>query len=141
MQDIGTMFAVHTQQYQTQDTYVKIIGRYAEQLKTIYGKNAKNAKVSAYDLAVNYDLIVKDGSIPGGNFSEAWLEMFKVIGTNPELMKQFDITRIFMYIAQQLGAKNVEDFKRNIGQVQPQVMADEQVASEAQKGNLVPMGA
>ena len=141
MQDIGTMFAVHTQQYQSQDSYVKIIGRYAEQLKKIYGPNKKNVKVTPYDLAINYDLIVRDGSIPGGNFSEAWLEMFKVIGTNPELMQQFDITRIFMYIAGQLGAKNVDDFRRNLNQVQGQTMPDEQVANEAQKGNLVPIGA
>ena len=139
MQDIGNMFAVHTQQYQSQETYVKIIGQYAEQLHAVYGKNTKNIKVTPYDLAINYDLIVRDGSIPGGNFSEAWLEMFKVIGTNPELMQQFDITRIFMYIAQQLGAKNVEDFRRNMSQTQAQTMPDETVANEAQKGNLVPI--
>jgi len=56
-------------------------------------------------------------------------------------MQQFDVTRIFMYIAQQLGAKNVEDFRRNLNQIQGQVMPDEQVASQAQAGNLVPVGA
>lgn len=140
MQDIGTQFAVHTQQYQSQETYVRIIGRYAEQLRKTFGEKARTAKVSAYDLAINYDLIVRDGSIPGGNFSEAWLEMFKVIGTSPELMQQFDITRIFMYIAQQLGAKNIEDFRRNVDQVQGQVLPDETVAREAEKGNLIPLG-
>jgi hypothetical protein len=140
MQDIGTMFAVHTQQYMTQQTYVKIIGRHAEHLARVYGK-AERAKATPYDLAINYDLIVRDGSIPGGNFSEAWLEMFKVIGTSPELMQEFDISRIFMYIAGQLGAKNVEDFRRNVNQVQGQVMPDETVAREAEKGNLIPLGA
>ena len=86
-------------------------------------------------------MIVRDGSIPGGNFSEAWLEMFKVIGTSPELTQQFDITRIFMYIAQQLGAKNVEDFRRNVNQIQGKTMPDEQVDREAKAGNLVPIGA
>jgi len=140
MQDIGTMFAVHTQQYQSQESYVRIVGRYAEQLKTIYGTQARNAKVTPYDLAVNYDLIVRDGSIPGGNFSEVWVEMFKIIGTTPELMQQFDVTRIFMYIAQQLGAKNVEDFRRNLNQVQGQTMPDDQVLDQAQRGNLIPLG-
>jgi hypothetical protein len=91
-------------------------------------------------LAINYDVIVRDGSIPGGNFSDAWIEMFKVIGTNPELMQQFDVSRIFMYIAQQLGAKNVEDFKRNLGQVQGQVMPDNQVMQQVQAGNMIPAG-
>jgi hypothetical protein len=135
MQDIGTMFAIHTQQYMSQDTYVRIIGRHAETLSKTFGKSAK---VSAYDLSINYDLIVRDGSIPGGNFSNAWIDLFKTIGTSEELSQQFDVPRIFMYIAQQLGAKNVEDFKRNINQMQAQVMPDEVVAQQAQAGNLVP---
>lgn len=141
MQDVGTMFGVHTQQYRSQETYVRIVGRYAEQLQKTFGKQKTNAKVTPYDLAINYDLIVRDGSIPGGNFSEAWIEMFKVIGTTPELAQEFDIVRIFTYIAQQLGAKNVEDFRRNIDQIQPQVMPDETVAREAERGNLIPLGA
>jgi hypothetical protein len=139
MQDIGTMFAVHTQQYMKQQTYVSIVGRYAEQLEKTFGK--KKVRVTPYDLAVNYDLIVRDGSIPGGNFSSAWIDLFKIIGTQPELMQQFDVTRIFMYIAQQLGAKNVEDFRRNMDQIQPQVVSDEAALRGAEAGNLVPVGA
>lgn len=138
-QDVGTMFAVHTQQYMSQQTYVSTVGRYAEQLARTFGSKTK-VPVTPYSLAINYDLIVRDGSIPGGNFSDAWLEMFKVIGTTPELMQEFDVGRIFMYIAQQLGAKNVEDFRRNMSQVQTQTMPDEQVANEVQKGNLIPTG-
>lgn len=141
MQDTGTMYAVHTQQYMSQDTYVHIVGRYAEQLAKNFGPERQRVPVSPYDLAINYDLIVRDGSIPGGNFSQSWIELFKVIGASPELMQEFDITRIFVYIAQQLGAKNVEDFKRNISRVQPQTMPDEQVAREVEKGNMIPVGA
>ncbi len=137
--DIGTMFAVHTQQYMQQETYVKIAGRYAQQLETIFGTK-KKAKVSPFDLAINYDVMARDGSIPGGNFSSAWIDLFKTITTQPTLMQQFDVVRIFMYIAQQLGAKNVEDFKLNLNQLQPTVMPDEQVAAQAQAGNIVPVG-
>lgn len=139
MQDIGTMFAVHTQQFMQKDTYVQIVGRYADQLSATFGGKSRT-KVTAYDLAINYDVIVRDGSIPGGNFSQSWIELFKVISDQPELMQQFDVTRIFMYIAQQLGAKNVEDFKRNMNRIQPQVQSDEQVLSEVQKGNMIPVG-
>jgi hypothetical protein len=138
-QDIGTMFAVHTQQYMTQRTYTKIVGRHADKLKQTFGR--ENVSITPYDLAVNYDLIVKDGSIPGGNFSNAWIELFKIIGTSEELMQSFDITRIFTYIARELGAKNVEDFRRNVGQINTQTMPDDQVAQQAQAGNLVPIGA
>jgi len=140
MQDIGTMFAVHTQQNMTQEAYVTIAGNYAKQLTKIFGPNARKVAVSPNDLAVATDLIVRDGSIPGGNFSEAWLQMFQTIGGSEQLMQEFDITRIFMYIAQELGAKNVEDFKRNVDRIQPTVMSDENVNSQVQAGNLVPAG-
>ena len=138
MQDIGEMFAVHTQQYMTKETFVKITGRYEDQLKRQFGQDATRARVSPLDLAVNYDLVVRDGSIPGGNFSESWVQLFQIIARQPELYQSFDITRIFMYIAQQLGAKNVEDFKRNVNRIQPQQMDDEEVIRQYQAGNLVP---
>jgi len=140
MHDIGMMFAVHTQQYMQQETYVKIVGRHADALKSIFGPKRQNAPVSPYDLAINYDLMIRDGSIPGGNFSDTWIELFKTIGTTPELAMQFDVSRIFMYIAHQLGAKNVEDFRRVTNQIQPQVMPDETVARQVQAGNLIPAG-
>lgn len=136
MQDIGMMFAVHTQQYMSQETYVKAVGRYGDTLQSTFGKD--KIRVDPSQLSINYDLLLRDGSIPGGNFSNAWIEMFKIIGQSPELMQQFDVTRIFTYIGQQLGAKNVEDFRRNINQVQPQVMPDEEVAKQVQAGNFVP---
>jgi len=138
MQDIGTMFGVHTQQYMSQRAFVNITGRYEQQLMVQYGK--KKIPVSPLDISIATDLIVRDGSIPGGNFSEAWLQMFKTIGEDPDLRKEFDITRIFTYIARELGAKNVEDFKRNVDRIQPTVMDDEKVLDQVQAGNLVPVG-
>jgi len=140
MQDIGEMFAVHTQQYMSKDTFVKITGEYGDQLQSIIGGGGEQTRqrVTPDDIRVNYDLIVRDGSIPGGNFSGAWLDLFKVIGTSEQLSTEFDVSRIFMYIAKQLGAKNVEDFKKKAAQIQPTVMPDEEVAKQVQAGNLVP---
>lgn len=140
MQDIGSMFAVHTQQYMSKETYVKVVGRYKETLQKQFGKK-DNLRVSPYDLAVNYDVIVRDGSIPGGNFSDAWLQMFSTIASTPELAGQFDVFRLFSYIATQLGAKNVDDFKKVASETQMTQMPDQQVLDQAQAGNLVPLGA
>lgn len=136
MQDIGTMFAVHTQQYMSKETFVKIVGRHEQRLREEFGRTDQRIRVTPDAIAINYDVIVRDGSIPGGNFSEAWMQLFQTIGTTPELLQQFDVVRIFTYIAQQLGAKNVEDFKR----VQPVTMPNAAVAGQVQQGNLVPMG-
>ena len=139
MQDIGYMFAVHTQQYMSQDTYVKTIGRNQEKMTEIFGKQER-VPVTPFDLSINYDTIVRDGSIPGGNFSEVWVQLFKIIAGSEELSKEFDTFRIFSYIATELGAKNIEDFKRNVDRIQPTVMGDEEVARETERGNLVPTG-
>ena len=138
MQDLGTMFAVHTQQYMKRPAYTKIVGRYEEQLKTLFNKGT--AKVNPRDIYVNYDTIVRDGSIPGGNFSQSWVELFKIIGSNESLMQEFDISRIFMYIASQSGAKNVEDFKRKATNTNVVTASDESVAAQAKAGNIVPIG-
>jgi hypothetical protein len=142
MQDIGGMYAVHTQQYMDKELFVRLVGRHQEQFETIFGPSSVTkgrAKVGPYDLAIDYDVLVRDGSIPGANFSEAWVHLFRTIGGSPELQQQFDVTRIFMHIATQLGAKNVEDFKRVAANTNVQQMPDDQVASEVQKGNLVPL--
>jgi hypothetical protein len=138
MQDVGTQFAVHTQQYMTQSAYINVAGRYAEQLMKNFTNGKTRGRVSPSDLAINYDLIVRDGSIPGGNFSQSWIELFKTIGTSPELMQQFDVTRIFTYIAQQLGAKNVEDFRRNINNINTVSQPNGTVIDQANKGNYIP---
>lgn len=141
MQPLANMFAVHTQQYMKKETYVRTIGRYQEELENIFGKNAR-IPVTPFELSVNYDLIAHDGSIPGGNFSEIWVELWKIIAQDPGLRQQYDHYRMFEYIAGELGAKNMGDFRKSTGgaPIQPEVMADEKVLSEVQKGNMVSMG-
>ena len=142
MQDIGYQFATNTQQLMDEETYVRATGRWQEQLMGEYGVQPNGRiKVSPFDLLVDYDVFVRDGSVPGSNFSEGWLQMFNILAGSEELMQQFDMTRIFMHIARSMGAKNVEEFKRNASQIQPTVMSDEGVAREVEKGNLTPVAA
>jgi len=141
MQDIGYMFAVHTQQYMTKDTYIQTIGRNQDQMQAIFGPTKERVLVTPFDLAIDYDTIAHDGSIPGGNFSQSWPEMFKIIASDPDLRQEFDVVRIFMYIASQMGARNVEEFRRNVNSIQAKTMPDEQVTKEVDRGNLIPAGA
>ena len=140
-QDIGYMFAVHTQQYLTKPTYVKLAGPRQEELTRLFGQtNQERVPVDPYQLAIDYDVIVRDGSIPGGNFSEIWIELWKIMTADPELRREYDTFRVFEYIATELGAKNIQDFKRAAQQTDVQVRSDEDVISEVDKGNLVPTG-
>lgn len=135
MQDIGFFFASHTQQLMTQSSYMPILGQWETLLQKEYGSRVSRGrmKVSPLDLLVLYDVLVRDGSIPGGNYSQVWENMFKVIAEIPELHQEFDLVRIFKHIARNNGATNVEEF------VKVQVMPDEQVMQNVQKGNIVPM--
>jgi hypothetical protein len=131
MQDIGYFFASHTQQLMEEDTYIKTVGTWPEVLRGVYG-DAQRIKTSPFDLVVDYDLIIRDGSVPGGNFSRIWMEMFKVLAEHPELQQKFDTTRIFKHIAVNSGAKDVDQFVRAIP------MEDEQVMQNVDKGNIIP---
>lgn len=134
--DIGYMFAMNVQEQMRNETYVKVTGRHAEKLASIYGMDAK-ARVTPYDLAVDYDLLPPDGMIPGGNFDvNFWSSNFKVLASQPELYQTFDLARIFMHMAQESGVKNAQDFIRK---TPVQTMPDQKVEAQVQQGNLVPV--
>ena len=135
MQDIGYMFASHTQQLMSRETYIKATGRWQEDLMKEFQPRDKRVKVDPMDLLVDYDVMVRDGSIPGGNFSEAWVQFFDVLASHPEILQKIDIFRVFTHIARNMGAKNVHEFER----LEQQVVPDEQVADQAKRGNLVPI--
>lgn len=135
MQDIGYMFATHTQQFMSEEAYVATTGRWAEDLAKEFGIVDDKMKVSPKDIQVDFDIDVKDGSIPGSNFSDVWVRMFEVILKSPELGQRFDVGRIFQHIARNSGAKNVNEFLKQEG---AQVMPDEEVMQNLQQGNIAP---
>ena len=136
MQDIGEFFAEHTQQMMDDDMYVKVIGDWSEVLLEEYKGSISRGrmKISPNDLNVNYDVIIRDGSVPGGN-STMPMQMFELIATNPELSQKFDIVNIFKQLMRADGVKNVDNFIRRGANVQP----NEQIAKDAQAGNIVPI--
>ena len=131
MQDIGYFFGHHAQQLMEEETYIKTVGAWPETLAKEFGPGSR-IKVSPYDLLIDYDLFVRDGSIPGGNFSGVWMDIFKSMAEHPELQQTFDTVRIFKHIARNSGAKDVEQF------VRVKTAPDEEVLDEAEKGNLIP---
>jgi len=138
MQDIGYMFAYHAQQLMSKDVYVRTVGEWPQVISDNFQVNQGRVLVEPDDILVDYDLLVRDGSIPGGNFNDSWIQLFQTIGNNEQLLQQFDVVRVFEHIATQLGAKNVQDFRRQ-RPVQPVTAPDETVQSQVQQGNLVPV--
>jgi hypothetical protein len=137
MQDIGYMFAYHAQQFMSQEVYVKSVGEWPASIQRQFNITDQRVLVSPMDILVDYDLIVRDGSIPGGNFSDIWTQLFQIIGSNEQLMQSFDVVNIFKYIATSLGAKNVDAFERQQPAAQVAAAPDEQVMNQVANGELV----
>jgi hypothetical protein len=142
MQDIGEFFAEHTQQMMDEDAYIKVAGDWLDVLQDEYGTEISRGrmKVSPDDLDINYDILVRDGSIPGSNFSDVWVRMFETLAGQPDLAKNFDIVRIFKHIARNSGAKNVNDFVRQGGNLQPSIAPDADISAGLANGSLAPVG-
>jgi hypothetical protein len=135
-----------------EETYVKITGEWEKVLRREYPDTVNmRLNVNPYDIAVDYDVKVRDGSVPGGNFSQAWVQIFQAVGQNPVLASRIDVFRLFMHLARNLGAKDIENFELKTPQqqqpgqqgpvppVQARVLPDEEVQRQAQAGNLVPI--
>jgi hypothetical protein len=136
IQDLGRQCAYNVQQLMTRDTFVKVAGDRQAQLVEEFGlQPGSKRKVTPFDLMIDYDITPRDGSVPGGNFQEGWLQLFNIIMSNQELAGQFDLVRIFKHIARNMGAKNVDDFARR---AQPKLMPDEKVLDQVKAGNMIP---
>jgi hypothetical protein len=147
MRDLGFMMASQTQQLMSQETYVKTTGQWQDVLRQEYGITDDRVAVTPFDILVGYDVQVRDGSIPGGNFADIWTQVLPQIMQDPEIRQRMDVVRILKHIMRSLGAKDVNQFDRRqplppagMPQVNAQVMPDEQVMQQAQAGNLVPVG-
>jgi hypothetical protein len=147
--DLGFMMASQTQQLMSQETYVKIEGQWQDVLRQEYGITDPRMKVTPFDILISYDVMVRDGSIPGGNFADIWTQMLPQIMQDPEIRQRMDLVRVVKHIMRSLGAKDVNQFDRKqplppanqqMSQMQAQVQPDQQVQQQVQAGNLVPVG-
>lgn len=134
MYDIAYMFASHTQQLMSRDTYIKVFGETERRLLADREIESDRIAVSPQDVLISYDVIPKDGSVPSSENVGTWIELYKMIAGRPELSMQFDMVRVFKHIARLLGAKGIDDFVRRDNRVQ--LMADEMVAKQVAAGNL-----
>lgn len=81
-----------------------------------------------------YDFVPVDGTMPIDRYAQAalWQQMLQGMAKVPQVMMQYDLGRIFGWVAQLAGLKNVQRFKI---QIAPPGMNPAAVAG----GNVVPM--
>lgn len=145
MQDIGYMFAMHTQQLMNEDTFISTVGEWQSLLTNMYGERVYNdrMRVSPQDLNIDFDVVLNNSGPDSQTEAQFWVQMFEIISRTPELYQIIDVGRVFRFVASQLGASNVDNFLRPEAQqmllAQPMLAPTEQVMQEAQAGNMIPI--
>jgi hypothetical protein len=132
----ATGFAPHaqklvqtSQQYYDAEAKLKRVGSLALEAGDRF------INVSPGDISGFFDLVPVDGTLPVDRMAQAnlWKEMMGSLRMMPpQVTMEYDWGRIFAWVAQLAGLKNINQFK-------VQVMPDQQLAAQAQAGNVVPM--
>lgn len=145
LQDI---LAQDTQQYMKGEQYARINKEWQEIIVSQFGKNSVfeaspgnyKAIINPDRLNYNYDIIAHDGTMPGAGDPQVWQQVLQTIGSSDFLAQKIDLYKVFKQFALTAGAKNIEDFElSNAPTLQPQVVPDEEVIEQQQRGDLLPI--
>lgn len=116
-----------TQQLYALERKYRIVGDMAQ-----WGE--KYLQVNPGDIQGFFDFVPVDGTMPVDRFAQAnlWQQMLGSISKIPQIMGSYDIPKIFGFVAQLSGIKNINQFR-------VQVVPDGQLQQQASAGNVVPM--
>lgn len=94
----------------------------------------QSIEITPEAIAGFYDFVPVDGTLPVDRYAQAqlWQLLLGQIRNFPQIMAQYDIGRIFAWVASISGLKNVQQFR-----VQAQDPAA--LAAQVQAGNMVPV--
>ena len=124
---LSMKLAMSTQQLYSAERKYRIVGdqaQWAEQYMNI----------TPQMIAGFYDFVPVDGTMPIDRFAQVnlWQQMLSSLSKVPGAMEGYDLSRIFAFVAQLGGIKNINRFKI-------QVMPDDVIARQAQAGNVLPI--
>jgi len=90
--------------------------------------------VSPESILGQYDFVGVDGTLPIDRFAQLtlWKELIANIAQIPQIIMQYDLGKIFGWMAQMGGIKNLDRFKIQQG-------SPEQLMAQAQAGNIIPI--
>jgi hypothetical protein len=123
---LGQMLVSHTQQYYDAELKFKIAG------DLMLDAQSALMTVNPEMITGSFDFVPVDGTLPIDRYQQAnlWRELLMGLRQMPEIQMQYDTGRIFAWVAQIAGLKNILRFK---------LAPDAQLVKQAQMGNVVPM--
>lgn len=126
---LSQMLLSNTQQYYDGEQKFRVAG----DLAMSAGQNFIN--VTPESILGFYDFVPVDGALPIDRYAQAnmWREMMVQVRQMPEIALQYDFGRMFEWVAQLAGMKNITQFRT-------EVVPDQQLLMQAKMGNTVPLG-
>lgn len=125
---LSQMLLQNTQQFYDEEKKFKLTGDLAQ--------GPAFAQITPETIAGFFDYIPVDGTLPVDRFAQAnlWKEVLMGLEKMPQIAAQYDVGKIFSWMAQLGGLKNINQFKVN-------VVPDAALQGQVQAGNVVPLGA
>lgn len=125
---LASRLVQNSQQYYDGEMKFKIVG------DLIQEAGPRFVQVTPDLIAGMYDFVPVDGTMPVDRYAQAnlWRELFMSISKVPQVAMQYDLGRIFAWVAQLAGLKNINQFK-------VQVMPPGMNPQLAGQGNVVPL--
>jgi len=116
-----------TQQMYDEERKFRIVGDLTQ-----WGQKFIN--VTPDQIAGFYDFVPVDGTMPIDRFAQAnlWQQIMAGMAQMPQLLAAYDMPKIFAFVAQLAGLKNINQFRL-------QILPDEQMLRQAQSGQSVPL--
>jgi hypothetical protein len=133
------------QQLLSDRRWLRVVGDYSRALGI--SRDQPFLHVGPEEIQGSFTYEVIDGTIRANDgMLNVWKEIFVTVAKDPELRQQLELLEIFRTLAMMGGVTNIDDYVRQQQPIPPiapggvQVMPDEQVARQAEAGNLVPAG-
>lgn len=126
---LAQQMLANAQQHYSGEMKLRLVGDQAQ------FANEDFLQVTPEMIAGNYDYVPVDGSLPVDRYAQVnlWNQILAQMAQAPAVLANYDISKIFAYVANLGGIKNLNQFR-------VQVVSDATAAAAARAGNVVPLG-
>ena len=135
--DIAKQMAHNTIQFMEEESYVKVVGRYEEQLRKEFNVQGDFLRVSPDSIDARFDVTPQDGSIPSGEYADILERLLSTGLQIPDVVNTVDLARFWKRIARNLGIRNIEDFDKV--QFSTRVQDQGTIEERARRGDIAPV--
>ena len=123
--DLGKQWSLNLQQYLSDDFAIDILGDDGAQ---------HPVHIGLQNIIGDFYFPVHDGSLPMDKVAlfDIWQQALQFVAGNQMMAGQYDVGKIFEFVAKLGGAENIDQFRLNH-------MPNAEVAAGVQAGNLIPI--